>query len=322
MSGAGTVAPEPAEPGTRVAVLIPCLNEAATVAKVVNDFRTQLPDAAIWVIDNGSTDDTARIAVAAGAHVIREPRRGKGFAVRAGFRDVDADVYVLADGDDQTPSESVHELLGPVLGGAADMVVGSRALAGREGSRPANDLGNAIFSAVLRLLMGVQMTDVLSGYRCLSRNLVKGLPLASRNFEVEVELTVKTTQRSYRLTEVPIRVRPRPEGGVPRLRVVRDGVRILWAIALLFRDYRPMAFFGIIGLLLFTIALAILALSAGRDPAGTLAGSVAVILVAIGGMLSIAVGAVLSVLARRFTELEGKVDLAVSRGHRPDHPDD
>jgi len=312
----------PNEAGARVAVLIPCLNEAPTITKVVADFRRELPEAAIWVIDNGSTDDTARLAGAAGARVIREPRRGKGFAVRAGFRDVDADVYVLADGDDQTPSESVHELLAPVLAGTADMVVGSRALAGREGSRPANDLGNTLFSVILRLLMGVQMTDVLSGYRCLSRNLVKGLPLASRNFEVEVELTVKTTQRSYRLAEVPIRVQPRPDGGVPRLRVIRDGSRILWAIALLFRDYRPMAFFGAIGFLLGLVALGILVASADRDVAGMTSGYVAAILVAIASMLSVAVGAVLSVLARRFTELEGKVDLAVTRGRRADPDDD
>ena len=292
------------------------------MGKVVKDFRRELPDAAIWVIDNGSSDATALRAAQAGAGVITEPRRGKGFAVRSGFRDVDADVYVLADGDDQTPAESVHDLVEPVIAGRADMVVGSRALAGREGSRPVNDLGNRLFSALLRLLLGVQMTDVLSGYRALSSYLVKGMPLSSRNFEVEVELTIKTTQRSYRLTEVPIRVRQRPVGSVSRLRVVRDGFRILWAITLLFRDYRPMAFFGGIGVALGVLSLATLFFASGFDSAGQPTGYVFGTLLAIAAIVSLAVGAVLSTLARRFTELEGKVDLAVTRGRVGRAPDD
>jgi len=307
--------------GLRIAIVVPCLNEAETVGKVVADFHRELPDAAIWVVDNGSTDDTAKVASQAGARVISEPRRGKGFAVRAGFRDVDADLYVVADGDDQIPAESVHELIAPILEGRADMVVGSRALGGRDGFRPVNDLGNALFSTTLRVLLGVHMTDVLSGYRALSRMLVKGLPLASRNFEIEVELTVKTTQRSYRLAEVPIRVRPRSTGSVPRLRVIRDGFRILWAILLLVRDYRPMAFFGVIGLVLLGVSGLLFRASPGPDTTGPVPASVIALLVAIGGVLAFAVGAILSVLARRFTELEGKVDLAVGSAPRRG-PDD
>jgi glycosyltransferase involved in cell wall biosynthesis len=305
----------------RIAVVVPCLNESRTIGKVVGDFRRELPTAAIWVVDNGSTDDTAAIAKQAGAHVITEPRRGKGFAVRAGFRDVDADVYVVADGDDQVPADRVHDLVAPIVDGRADMVVGSRALGGREGSRPVNDLGNMLFSSVLQLLLGVHMTDVLSGYRALSRMLVKGVPLASRNFEIEVELNVKTTQRSYRLAEIPIQVRPRPVGSVSRLRVLGDGFRILWAILLLVRDYRPMAFFGTIGGLLLLLACW-LYLAGPAAAAPTLSGtSIVAILVAVGGLLALAVGVVLSVLARRFTELEGKVDLAVGSGPRRG-PDD
>ena len=312
------VAPPPEDAGAplTVAVLIPCLNEARTVGKVVKDFRRELPDAAIWVIDNGSSDATALLAAQAGAGVITEPRRGKGFAVRSGFRDVDADVYVLADGDDQTPAESVNDLVEPIIAGRADMVVGSRALAGHEGSKPVNDLGNRLFSALLRLLLGVQMTDVLSGYRALSSYLVKGMPLSSRNFEVEVELTIKTTQRSYRLTEIPIRVRQRPAGSAARLRVLRDGFRILWAIALLVRDYRPMAFFTAIALVVGLFAVATLAVAG--QPLGYVVGTV----LGVGAVACLAVGAVLSTLARRFTELEGKVDLAVTRGRVERSPDD
>ena len=246
----GNVLPE----HPRIAVLIPCLNEELMVGTVVTDFRRELPDAEIWVVDNGSTDNTTSVAAAAGACILREPRRGKGFALRIAFRDIDADVYVLADGDGQLPAESVHDLMRPVLEGRADMVVGSRALAGRTSHKLVNHVGNMLFSRLLRTLLGVRVTDVLSGYRAMSRMLVKSLPLAAHNFEIEVELTIKTSRRSYRITEVPFNVRPRPAETPPHLRVVRDGARISWAILLLFRDYRPMAFFGALGVLLLAIA--------------------------------------------------------------------
>jgi hypothetical protein len=297
----------------QVAVLIPCLNEARTIAGVIAEFREQLPAAAIWVIDNGSTDETAAVALAAGAGVVREPRRGKGFAIRAAFRDIEADVYVLADGDGQLPAVSVNDLIAPVLAGRADMVVGSRALAGRTSPRRVNALGNAVFSGLLRFLLGVRITDVLSGYRALSRTLVKTLPLASRNFEIEAELTIKTTQRSYRIDEVPFQVRPRVEGSPSHLRVVRDGLRISWAILLLFRDYRPMAFFGALGVLLLAIAAVVAGLFSGAA-VGPVSGSALAGLIAIGGLLAFAVGGVVSVLSRRFAELEGKVDMVTTAG--------
>ena len=301
----GNVLPE----HPRIAVLIPCLNEELMVGTVVADFRRELPDAEIWVVDNGSTDNTTAVAAAAGACILREPRRGKGFALRIAFRDIDADVYVLADGDGQLPAESVHDLMRPVLEGRADMVVGSRALAGRTSHKLVNHVGNMLFSRLLRTLLGVRVTDVLSGYRAMSRMLVKSLPLAAHNFEIEVELTIKTSRRSYRITEVPFNVRPRPAQTPPHLRVVRDGARISWAILLLFRDYRPMAFFGALGVLLLAIAAPLFGVS------NTLAN-----LVALSGLLSIATGAVISVLARRFEELEGKVDMVTTAGPPDDDP--
>jgi glycosyltransferase involved in cell wall biosynthesis len=306
----GNVPPE----HPRLAVLIPCLNEEATVGTVVTDFRRELPEAAIWVVDNGSTDRTTAVAAAAGARVIREPRRGKGFALRIAFRDIDADVYVLADGDGQLPAESVHELIRPVLEGRADMVVGSRALAGRTSHRFVNNLGNMVFSRLLRILLGVRVTDVLSGYRAMNRLLVKSLPLAAHNFEIEVELTIKTSQRSYRIAEVPFEVRPRPAVTPPHLHVVRDGARIGWAILLLLRDYRPMAFFGSLGLVLFAIAALLHALAGDAGRAWFVPGDALAMLVAAAGLLSLAAGAVLSVVARRFGEIEAKVDMMTSAG--------
>ena len=296
----------------RVAVLIPCLNEELMVGTVVEDFRRELPDAEIWVVDNGSTDNTTGVASAAGARIIREPRRGKGFALRIAFRDIDADVYVLADGDGQLPAESVHDLMRPVLEGRADMVVGSRALAGRTSHKFVNNLGNMLFSRLLRTLLGVHVTDVLSGYRSMNRMLVKSLPLAARNFEIEVEITIKTSQRSYRISEVPFKVRPRPAATPPHLRVVRDGARISWAIVLLFRDYRPMAFFGSLGLALLAASALLYAVSGGAGHAWFLPTDTLATLVAVSGLLSLATGGVVSVLARRFEELEAKVDMVTT----------
>lgn len=312
-----TLTPPPyaAEDGhaVRIAVLIPCLNEETSVAGVIDEFRRELPQAEIWVIDNGSTDDTRKVARAAGAGVLKEPRRGKGFAIRAAFQEIEADVYVLADGDGQLPANSVHDLIRPVLEEQADMVVGSRALAGRTSHRAVNNLGNVLFSRLLRSLLNVRVTDVLSGYRALSRRLVKTLPLASRNFEIEVELTIKTSQRSYRIREIPFQVRPRADGTTTHLRVLRDGFRISWAIVLLFRDYRPMAFFGILGAWLLVLATLVLGLGATWT-LGPLTGSMVAAFVGAAGLLAFAVGALASVLSRRFVELEGKVDAVTTAG--------
>ena len=305
----------------QVAVLIPCLNEEKTVATVVADFQAELPDAVIWVIDNGSTDETISRAMAAGARIIFEPRKGKGFAIRAAFRDIEADVYVLADGDGQLPAASVHDLIRPVLEGHADMVVGSRAEGGQMSPNPINNLGNVLFSRILRSLLNVRVTDVLSGYRALSRMLVKSLPLASSHFEIEVELTIKTSQRRYRIREVPFEVRPRAEGTTTHLRVFRDGLKISWAILLLFRDYRPLAFFSIAGTAWFGLAIVLYGFWRGQDflflPIDGLA-----LLAAVTGLLSFAIGATLSVIARRFEEIEGKVDMVTTVGLGRDASED
>ena len=305
----------------RVAVLIPCLDEAGTIGKVVDDFRRELPGADVWVIDNGSTDATAEVAAAHGARVLTESRRGKGFAMRAAFRRVDADVYVMVDGDDTYPAEAVHALLAPVVEGRADMAVGSRTMPGTNSDfRRLNRMGNAFYPAVIRTLVHVRLTDVLSGYRAMTREFVEGVPIASQGFELEVELTVKAAERHYRIAEVPVDLRPRPEGSHSKVSLVGDGSRVLWTIVLLFRDYRPMAFFGGIGLaamllgLIPGIVVIVEFIETGlvpRFPSAILA-----VALELAGMLSISVGIVLSAVTRRFAELESRLEMLVGRQRR------
>ena len=299
-----------------VAVVIPCLNEAPTIAKVIADFRRVLPTAAIYVIDNGSTDGTAALALSSGAELIVEARRGKGFAVRTGFRRIDADYYVMVDGDDTYPAESMGALFAPVLSGRADMTVGSRRMAGTSSQfRPLNRLGNWLFPTFLRLLLRVKLTDILSGFRVMTRDFVQGVPITARDFDIEAELTVKAVERNYRIVEVPINLRARPEGSFTKLRRVHDGRRILWTIVLLFRDYRPMAFFGGLGFLVMLSGLipgfAVIREFLQTRLVPNLPSAVLAVALELMGMLLIAVGLVLSATARRFQELEEKVEMMV-----------
>jgi glycosyltransferase involved in cell wall biosynthesis len=308
----------------RIAVLIPCLDEETTVGKVIDDFRRALPAARIYVIDNDSTDRTAEFALEHGARLLVETRRGKGFAVRTAFRRIDADAYVMVDGDDTYPAESVTALLEPVLAGRIDMAVGSRTMRGTSSAfAPLNRFGNWVFPSLLRFLLRVRLTDILSGYRVMSREFVNGIPIAGSGFEIEAELTVKAIERGYRVIELPIDLRARPPGSHSKIRVFGDGWRILWTIILLFRDYRPMAFFGGLGL---TFMLAGLVpgyvvitefLATGlvpRFPSAILAAALE-----LGGMVLLAVGLVLSSLSRRFQELESKLDM-MSTGWRAEPP--
>jgi glycosyltransferase involved in cell wall biosynthesis len=305
----------------RIAVLIPCLDESLTIAKVIDDFRAALPAAPIYVIDNDSTDGTDVIARDHGATVLYETRRGKGFAMRTAFRKVDADIYVMVDGDDTYPAERVGALLQPVLDGKADMVVGSRLLGGTSSDfKPLNRLGNWLYPALLRLLLRVRLTDILSGYRAMTAEIVRAVPLTARDFEIEAELTVKALERSFRLVEIPVNLRSRPEGSLSKIRIVRDGYSILWTIVLLFRDYRPMAFFGGLGVLIMLLGLIpgisviVEFIHTGlvpRFPSAILAAAME-----LAGILLIAVGLLLSAVARRFQELENKLDMMDSRQQR------
>lgn len=243
----------------KVAVLLPCYNEAVTIEKVVRDFRAELPEAEIWVYDNNSSDGSADLAQAAGALVRRVPQQGKGHVVRRMFQEVDADVYVMVDSDDTYPANEVHQLIQPVLAGEADMVNGDRLSSTymQENKRPGHNFGNTLVCTLIRLLWGQRVNDVMTGYRAFSRLFVKSCPVLAQGFEIETEMTLHTIDKRMSLIEVPVQYRDRPEGSVSKLNTVSDGIRVLKTIFNLFRFYRPELFFGAVGTVLLLCALAL-----------------------------------------------------------------
>lgn len=318
-------APAGAE-GRGVAVLVPCYNEEPTVARVVARFREELPHARIYVFDNNSTDRTAEEAQRAGAEVFNERRQGKGYVVQSMFRQVDADFYVMVDGDDTYPAEAVHALLAPVVAGEADMSIGSRLHAESQSQfKRRNRLGNRLVRSTLNFIFRVELTDILSGYRAFSREFVKGLPLFGGGFEIETELTIKAVERGYRLTEVPVDLTHRPEGSHSKIQFMRDGFLILNTTLALFRDYKPLTFFGGVGLLLLLFACA--ASAAAILGFGGMVPSSFVIVAAAGlfmcGLLSLTAGLILHSIARRSQEFEYHIrvladELRAGRMHEPD----
>lgn len=227
-----------------VLVAIPCRNEALTVAKVVRDFRRELPDATILVIDNNSTDATADCALEAGATVIREHRPGKGNVVQTVFRTCDADICVLVDGDDTYPAEAVHSLIRPVAEDKADMSVGTRLQSSSSNAfRSGHAVGNRLLTAILNMLFRANMHDILSGYRVFSRDFMERVPLITEEFQIETEMTIQALEKRMRIAEVPVELRPRPPGSTSKLRSFHDGVLILLTIAMYMRDHSPLRFF-------------------------------------------------------------------------------
>lgn len=242
----------------RIAVLIPCYNEEQTVAKVIDDFARELPTATIYVYDNNSSDATSAIAKSHGAVVRLELRQGKGNVVRQMFREIDADYYVMVDGDDTYPAEHVHEMLAPVMSGDADMVIGDRLsnmTYHNENKRAFHSFGNNLVRFLIKLIYGVNIVDVLTGYRTFNHMYVKTCPVLSRGFEVETELTIHTIDKNWRFTEVPIDYRDRPEGSESKLSTFRDGMRVLLKILSLFKDYKPLVLFSIVGVLLLLVGI-------------------------------------------------------------------
>lgn len=287
-----------------VAVLIPCLDEERTIGKVVSDFRRALPGAAVYVYDNASTDGTARVASEAGALVRREPRRGKGNVVRAMLADIDADAYVLVDGDDTYPADAAPEMVRMVLDGDADMVIGDRLSSTyfTENKRPFHNLGNRLVRDSINRLFGADVHDIMTGYRVLSFTFAKTCPVMSRGFELETEMTIHSLNNNMRIREVPVMYRDRPDGSVSKLDTFGDGARVLNTIFRLIREYRPLPFFGGLGSAIAAIGLALCMMVAvefaktgmvARFP--TLIG--AVMLVVAGIVLAVA-GIVLDVMAR------------------------
>lgn len=243
-----------------IAVLIPCYNESQTIGKVVRDFREVLPEAEIYVYDNNSTDGTAEEALRAGAVVRRERVQGKGNVVRRMFREVDADVYVMVDGDDTYPAKQVRELIRPIVEEDADMVVGDRLSATyfTENQRPLHGSGNRVVRALINHLWHADVHDIMTGYRAMSKRFVKHFPVMSGGFEIETEMTVHALDKRFVVREVPVEYRDRPEGSMSKLSTVSDGMRVLRTIALLYKEYRPMRFFGWLAALLTVGGVALL----------------------------------------------------------------
>lgn len=236
----------------RVAVLIPCYNESRTIEKVVSDFRRVLPEAVIYVYDNNSSDGTAEIAARAGAVVRRERMQGKGNVIRRMFREIDADCYVMADGDDTYPAENAPELVRLVLEEQADMVVGDRLSSTyfTENKRPFHNLGNSLVRASINMLFRSEIKDIMTGYRAFSYAFVKTYPVLSKGFEIETDMSIHAINRNMLVRNVVIDYRDRPDGSVSKLNTYSDGAKVLLTIARLFKNYRPFAFFGIISLVL------------------------------------------------------------------------
>ena len=252
----------------RTTVAIPCYNEATTIAKVVSDFRKELPEAEILVVDNASSDDSGARAARAGARVVREKRRGKGYVMQTILETVDADICVIVDGDDTYFAEDVHQLLLPVTSDQADMVVGDRL---KEASSVAlNDLhrfGNRAILAIINMAFRTDFQDVLSGYRVMNRKFMNAVPLIAGGFETETELTLQALEKGMVILEMPIRYRARPVGSVSKLSPFADGYRILITMAVLLRNHRPLYFFSSIAVgLLVADGVYAAALLAGRLP--------------------------------------------------------
>jgi glycosyltransferase involved in cell wall biosynthesis len=296
----------------KIAVLIPCFNEEATVAQVVREFRAALPEAEIVVFDNNSTDNTVERARQAGARVEFERRQGKGFVVRKMFESIDADIYVMVDGDSTYPSHAVHRLMAPIIDDRADMVVGSRLHAASHSEfRLLNRLGNYFFVSLFRMIFNATVTDILSGYRAFNRRFVQDIPLFGGGFEIEAELTIKTLQRGFRLVEVPVDLVPRPADSHSKIRIVHDGFVILSTIVALVRDYKPLTVFGGLGLLLmlggavpaFRVAMDYFSGGALRRPGAAL---ISLWLLSLGTIFIVA-GFILHSVSRHFQELTYRV---------------
>ena len=240
----------------KTAVLIPCYNEAMTIEKVVADFRRELPDATIYVYDNNSTDSTAEIARRAGAIVKREYRQGKGNVVRSMLRDIDADCYLMVDGDDTYPAESAREMCRLVEDGA-DMVIGDRLSSTyfTENKRPFHNEGNRLVRFLINRIFHSDIHDIMTGYRALSRTFAKNFPIISRNFEIETEMTIHALDKNFLIRELKIDYRDRQEGSHSKLNTYLDGMKVVATGFMTFRDYRPLKFFSLVSALLLLLAI-------------------------------------------------------------------
>ena len=300
----------------KIAVLIPCYNESKTVQKVVRDYRAALPEADIYVYDNNSTDGTDELARAAGAIVRYERQQGKGNVIRSMFRQIDADCYLMIDGDDTYPAESAAGMADLVLNKGADMVVGDRLSSTyfTENKRPFHNLGNRMVRSLVNGIFGGSVTDIMTGYRAFSPLFVKSFPVLSKGFEIETEMTIHALDKHLHVETVPVDYRDRPAGSVSKLSTYSDGFKVLKTIFNLYKDYRPLSFFGLfagifalVGIILFIPVLVEYARTGLVPRFPTLIVSTVCIIL---GMLSLVCGLILDTVAKKQRQ-QFEVDLNI-----------
>lgn len=243
----------------KIAVLIPCYNEELTIEKVIKDFKSELPEAEIYVYNNNSKDNSYEIAKKSGAIVRNEYKQGKGNVVKAMFEQIDADIYILVDADDTYPAESATKLIEAIRDGA-DMAVGDRLSNGtyeKENKRRFHGLGNSLVKNAINFLFKTNLHDIMSGYRAYNKKFVKNFPILTKSFEIETEMTLHALDKNYIIKEIPIEYRDRPDGSVSKLNTMSDGIKVIKTIITMFKDYRPLKFFGIIAFILLVLGLII-----------------------------------------------------------------
>ena len=241
----------------KIAVLIPCYNESKTIKKVVSDYKKVLPEADIYVYDNNSSDGTDKIASESGAIVRYERKQGKGNVIRSMFQDIEADCFIMVDGDDTYPAENAREMCDLVLNDGIDMVIGDRLSSTyfQENKRPFHNMGNKLVRNLIEMMFKTNIKDIMTGYRAFSYKFVKTFPVLSKGFEIETEMSIHAVDKNFTLKEIPVMYRDRPEGSVSKLNTYKDGLKVLKTIGTLFKEYKPALFFNIIALIVFIISI-------------------------------------------------------------------
>jgi len=239
-----------------IAVLIPCYNEEATIVKVIEDFRKELPGACIYVLDNNSKDRSSEFALAAGAKVLKEKRQGKGYVLNSILNKIIADIYIMVDGDDTYPADKVHDLIKPIVDEDTDMVVGQRlSNHSKKAFRPLHYSGNKLVCSLINLVFSSKLKDPMSGYRAFNREVAMDLPVVATGFDVETEMTLQLLYRHFKISEIEIEYRERPKGSFSKLRTFSDGAKIIYKIFTILQSYKPLTFYGGIGLVLAFFAM-------------------------------------------------------------------
>lgn len=307
-------------PKPSIAVVIPCYQEALTIKKVIADFQRELPDARIYVYDNNCTDGTGEIAAKAGAIVRREKRQGKGYVVAAMFEQVEEDILVMVDGDDTYEAGFVHKLLEPILRGDADMTAATRLTEHEEKSfRPLHTAGNRMVATIINWMFQAKIEDIFSGYRAFTREAVRQIPITTRGFDVETEMTLQALYRGLVIREMPAPYRARPAGSFSKLNTFRDGFRVLLRLFLILKSYKPLTFFGIWSMVFFVLGLAV-----GSRPifefvethyVSTVPSAILAAALVLLSFLSLALGLILNSVNLRLLELEKLVAKAPDRRH-------